>query len=76
MATPGLSTPNRARRKRPVNNSPGALSMSISHLEANNDLEERKLRRKSKLLTNNILSPGGVQASPSRAATARNEKDR
>lgn len=75
MATPGFSTPNRSRKRRPMNNSPGALSLSSSRLEANDDTEERKLRRKSKLLTNNILSPGGVQASPSRP-TVQSEKDK
>lgn len=75
MATPGFSTPNRTRKRRPVNNSPGALSLSSSRLEVNDDTEEKKLRRKSKLLSNNILSPGGIQASPSRTSV-QNEKDK
>jgi len=74
MATPGLSTPNRTTRKRrPMNVSP-ALNLSTSLLEVNDDIEERRLRRKSKLLTGNILSPGGVQASPSRPG--QNDKDK
>lgn len=74
MASPGFSTPTRtSRKRRPVNQSP-ALNSSLNLLENNDDFEERRLRRKSKLLTNNILSPGGVQASPSRPGQT--EKDR
>ena len=74
MATPGgLSTPNRARKRKTLILSP-QKSLSNSRLDVNDDSEERKLRRKSKLLTNNILSPGGVQSSPLRGA--QNEKDK
>ena len=55
--------PNRTHKRRPVN-SP-ALSTSID-LKENDDFEEKMLRRKSKLLSNKILSPGGLQASPKR----------
>ena len=73
MATPSLSTPKRTRKRHPLNHSP-ALNVSSALLELNDDIQEKKQRRKSKLLTTSILSPGGVQASPSRQGLA--EKDR
>jgi len=74
MATPtNLSTPRRTKKRHPLNHSP-ALNISSTLLEVNDDIQEKKQRRKSKLLTTSILSPGGVQASPSRQGLA--DKDR
>lgn len=67
--------PNRTRRRRPFVNSPGLnSSANTSLLDNNNDFEERRLRRKSKILTDNILSPGGIQSSPSRSVQSDKDK--
>lgn len=68
-----LSTPPTRSKRRKAVNSP-ALSVSFALLRENDDAEEKRLRRKSKLLTNNILSPGGIQSSPGRISTAEKDK--
>ncbi|XP_065649777.1 condensin complex subunit 2 isoform X2 [Hydra vulgaris] len=67
MSTPNTfsTPPNRTRKRTHLVNSP-SLSTSIDLIE-NDDLEEKMLRRKSKLLSNKILSPGGLQSSPKRS---------
>jgi len=55
-------------------NSPMTVGSNTKLLIENDDLEEKRLRRKSKLMTNNILSPGGVQASPGRSINVDKDK--
>jgi len=55
-------------------NSPMTVGSNTKLLIENDDLEEKRMRRKSKLMTNNILSPGGVQASPGRSINVDKDK--
>lgn len=63
MAATYATPPSRIRKLRNVDSPISSVGLLLD----NDDLEERRLRRRSKILTNNILSPGGVQASPARS---------
>ena len=63
-----MATPPRRRKSVGVN-SPAFTKSSIL-LDVNDDAKERRARRKSQILVNNISSPGGVPASPGRSNLA------
>ena len=66
--------PHRMRKGRPLNKSPALNSSTGSLLEDNDDFQEKRLRRKSKILINNVLSPVGIQASPSQSVQSDKDK--
>ena len=55
-------------------NSPALSTSTMSLLTENDDMEERKRRRKSKIMVQNTSSPGGPQPSPGRKVPGNKEK--
>lgn len=72
-----LETPPRRRKSMAAGfQSPAALNESQLMLHENDDAKEKRARRKSQLLVNNISSPGGVPASPGRVNIASDREKR
>jgi len=79
MGDTTLSTPPRKRRSVAARNHSPSLNVTTDNntlLDANDDAKERRARRKSQLLSNNISSPGGVPASPGRVNVAADRERR